>query len=258
MPWYDEPVELLEKVVRSLANVADRLFALDGAYARVPDARPSSPPEQAQVIARTAAEIGMECLILTPHRVWVGQVEKRTHLLQNACDSDWICWVDADHIVHGDRDQIRQELADTAEDVVDVPYHYPPPPGDLEEASGTEWHYGLSGTSVWTPHFFRPLSGIRYERFHYWISALKDGQRVWMWADAGQQSYPQLPHKQVRCDYHVEHECLLREKKQILRNRAFCNDRVHVVEATGQEDDLAEAPKPRYDYDFNPVPTFPS
>jgi len=248
LAWYDEPPKLLDKSVRAIATVADKVVALDGAYERVPDGKPSSPKAQARVIARAAEDVGLDCIILTPHRLWKGQVEKRSRLLQMACEGDWFCWFDADHIVHGDRDQIRAELEETTADVLTVPYHYPKHPRrNLEESSGTDWHYRLAGTTVETPHFFRCLTGIRLERLHYWLSAMKDGRRHWLWSDSSD-TYPYVPHKKSKSDYYVNHECLLRDSKRIMRNRAFCNDRVAIVAETGQEDHLESLAPPKYDY----------
>ena len=98
-----------------------------------------------------------------------------------------------------------------------------------------------------TPHIFRALPGMRYERFHWWLSGLLDGRRVWL--DGGDGSYPHPVRLAGVADYHVEHVCLRRTEAKILGNRAFCNDRMAVVQRTGQEDDVPGLPNPVWDYE---------
>src|SRR5512134_3918183 len=91
LAWWDERPEDLVDCVKGMANVADRVIALDGAYRRYPAATITSPADQAEAIASTAADVGLDCLILTPDRLWAGQLEKRTYLVQAAAvQSDWI------------------------------------------------------------------------------------------------------------------------------------------------------------------------
>lgn len=238
LAWFDEPLDQLDECVRALPVVADRLVAVDGGYSRYPGAKPSSPKNQADQIRATCREVGIDCVIHTPTRIWAGQVQKRSHLLQLAADgSDWFLPIDADHILDGDRDDVRAELGSADVDVFSVDYFTPMNcDRPLEESAAVEWHRQIAGRTQEIPHFFRSLPCVRVERFHWWYSAVKDGERVWLYGgDRG----PRAAERKLRADYRVEHRCLFREPKQILRNRDFCEDRVTIVRETGQEDDLA-------------------
>lgn len=249
LPWWDEPPELLEACVRGLADIADRVVAVDGAYRRYPGATISSPPEQAEAIRAAARAVGLRCLILSPDRLWAGQVEKRTFLLNaGAVGSDWLAVVDADHIVHADRQAARAELESYGPDidVVAVPFYTPLDPSrPLEATVATGWHRNQAGQHLALLHLFRTLPGIRCEKFHWWYSALKDGRRTWLFANIGERW---LPEHAMTARYLVEHRCLLRDERRMLAGRAFCNDRVKVVAQTGQEDDVPGLPEPVWDY----------
>lgn len=67
--WYDEPIEILERVRESVAPLVDRIVELDGAWQGFPAA----------------------------HHQWKSQAEKRTALYQKASvDADWVLVIDAD------------------------------------------------------------------------------------------------------------------------------------------------------------------
>lgn len=245
--WYDERPEDLEACVRGMASIADRLVAVDGAYARYPDARMRSPSEQAQTIIDTALAAGLDCRVYVPDRLWAGQVEKRSFLLAEAAkDSDWIAIADADWIIHGDRDATRAELARFGRDidVVSVPFYTPS--SDTPPATG--WHRGVAGTRTFMAHLFRPLPGLHVERFHWMYAAHKNGRPVWMWYGRTKADWPILPQHPLAAEYEIEHRTLLRDERHVLASRAFCNDRVRVVELTGQEDDRPGLPPPAFDY----------
>lgn len=241
LAWFDEPLEDLDLCIRSLPVIADRLVAVDGGYERYPGAEASSPKDQAAFIRQTAKEVGLDVKVVTPCKVWRGQVEKRTHLLGLAAEgSDWIVGVDADHVLHGVRYSARHELAGLDErerpaDAVDITYYTPLNyDRSLQESAAGEWHAGLAGDYALITGLFRSLPGYRVERHHWWYSALKDGERHWVWG--GDSAYPRVRVHQMKAPLMVEHRCLFRQTKHILANREFCKDRERLVREHGQED----------------------
>jgi hypothetical protein len=244
--WYDEKPEDLELCIRGLANIADRVVAVDGAYRRYPNAQIASPPEQAETIRRTAAEVGLECDVVIPDRLWAGQVEKRSFVLARASvGSDWVAIVDTDWIVHTDRHSARGELERVRQDVVTVTLFTPS--SDMPFATG--WHRRMAGSRAQIQHFFRSLPGLRVEKVHWWYSALKNGKRVWMWHG---HKPGDMPVYKMRTEYEIEHRTLLRDERHILENRAFCNDRKMVWAQTGQEDDMPGLLAPVFDFVTEP------
>ena len=262
LAWYDEPTDLLEACVRGAAEIADRIVAIDGAYRRYPDAQPASPSEQVDTIRRVAAEVGLEADVYIPDQLWAGQVEKRTFLLRRAAEgSDWLALIDADHIIHANREAARKELEEYDPSVVllTVPFYTPTNPvRSVRKSSASHWHAGLAGKWIDHTHLVRALPGFRVERFHYWYSALYRGKRVWVpfggtpSRKLGARPYPVMPAHPIEAYYEVEHVTLLRDERHILAGRAFCNDRVMVVKQTGQEDDVPGLPPPVFDYETVP------
>jgi hypothetical protein len=253
--WYDERPEDLEACIRGMADIADKVVAVDGAYRRYPDAHIASPPEQADTIRRVAAEVGLECDVVVPDRLWAGQIEKRSFVLQRASvGTDWIAIVDTDWIIHADRATARKELQrchDRGVDVVTVTMSTPS--GDA--APATNWHQRMSGTRTPIQHFFRPLPDLKVETLHWYYSATKNGQKVWMWHGRrrrGAARLPILPPYPLRARYLIEHVTFQRDQRHILAGRAFCNDREMVLRLTGQEDDVPGLPPPVFDYDTVP------
>lgn len=249
LAWFDERPEDLERCVRGIAVAADKLIAVDGAYARYPNAAIRSPLAQELAIRRTAAEVGLQVRVYIPDRLWAGQVEKRSFMFSVAAPtSDWVEVVDADWSISGDREQVRAELDHfrAAVDVVRVDFHTPA--GD-QVASG--WHQRAEGTTISLPHFFRSLPQMRVERFHWQYGAVKNGQPVWLWGnrDATRPLVRQYP---LRSPYRIEHLSLQRSEAQVRASRAFLNDRVKVVALTGQEDDQPGLPPPEFDFDTMP------
>jgi hypothetical protein len=234
-----------------MATIADRLVAVDGAYARYPGATKGSPIDQVEAIAEAANEVGIEVVGVFPDRLWAGQVEKRSYALQKAAeDSDWIAVVDADWIISGNRKKARAELAGYGADidVVSVPFYTPP--GNGQVASG--WHNRVQDSQVWLPHIFRALPEITVERYHWYIGARKGKHLIWLWGPPGE-GRAVLPPHQLEAPYLIEHMTLHRTEEQVLASRAFLNDRVMVVGMTDQEDDLPELPRPVFDYETIPL-----
>jgi hypothetical protein len=244
LSWWNERPEDLIACVRGVAEIADRIVAVDGAYARYPGATVTSPPDQAEAIRATASAAGLECVIVEPNRLWAGQVAKRSVLLAEAAKgSDWIAIVDADWIIHADRDAARAELQTVHEDVVSVPMWTPA--SGQEPATG--WHRKVAGSRSEQAHLFRPLPELRAETMHAWYSALVDGERVW--AMKGNRPHRRvLDQHRLRARYEIEHRSLFRTEEQCQASRAFCNDRELVLALTGQEDDMPGLPPPAFDY----------
>lgn len=243
--WYDERPADLERCVRGMATIADRVIAVDGAYRRYPDAAISSPKEQADVIFQTAKDIGLDCMVHIPTRLWAGQVEKRSFtLVHAAAQSDWLAVVDADWVISGDRETARAELEAQGPNVDVMSVSIYTPPG---KQIATGWHRDESGTRYQIAHLFRSLPGFQVEGAHWQYSAIRRGRRVWMWhgPDSRRKVLEQHP---LQARYEIEHRTLHRTEKQILDSRAFCNDRELVIRLTGQEDDVPGLPAPVFDY----------
>jgi hypothetical protein len=251
LSWWNEKPEDLVACVRGMADVADRVVALDGAYRRYPNGTARSDGSQVEAIRETALAAGLDPLIIQPSRTWTGEIEKRSALLALAAShSDWVVVVDADHIIHADKDAVREEMKSSGVDVFDVPFFTPVASGTaVEKVSATNWHRQQANSEVRYPLLFRSLPGITVEKRHWWYSAYKDGAKVWL---SGGDEGPSAVHGTFRSRYTVEHRCLMRSEEQMLAARAWYNDRVKVVEATGQEDFMPGLPEPAYDYETIP------
>lgn len=238
--WWNEPIEMLTAAVASVAAVADRIVALDGAYRRYPKATIASDPAQAEAIRSVALDNGIEPLVVKPNRLWAGQIEKRTELMRLASDgSDWTFILDADYVVTADRDRVRRQIESGGFDVYEVPLVTPE--GDY----ATNWHRGQSAMpESWVPLVFRAFPGIRVEDHHWWYSAEKDGERVWLWG--GSDRYRSLPHGTL-ADIRVTHTTNLRFGERVLDNRSWYNDVYRVSAKSGQEDDRDGLDDPIYD-----------
>lgn len=251
LSWWDESPEDLDRCVRNMANIADRVVAVDGAYKRYPGATVLSPKGQAEAIKEAADSVGIECIIHYPDRLWAGQVEKRTHLISAAAEgSDWIAVLDTDHIVTADKKRVRKELAslDDYIDVVHVDFVTPANENRvLKQSAATNWHGSMSNTTIKIGAIFRSLGDMRVEGCHWVYSGLKNGRRTLMlYGVPGTFGYV------LKSRYSVEHRTLYRDDEHIRANRAFCNDRIKVVEMTGQEDDIPGLPDPVWDFDTIP------
>lgn len=244
--WWNERPEDLDACVRGLGNAVDRVVALDGAYIRYPKATPVSPADQHDAIRSAAKAVGIECLILTPDKLWAGQVEKRSFLLGAASvGSDWIVTVDADHVITANREHIRFMLERVQEDALEAAYRTPVnPKRSLKASAAGIWHIEQTAEVTYIPLFWRVLAGMRVEYRHWWYSAMKPGGRIWLWGGDGR--YPGIYHGRMdQCE--VEHRTLFRTPEQIRASRAFLNDREQIVAATGQEDWQPGLPDPVYD-----------
>jgi len=251
LAWWNERPEDLVSCIEGIANVADRVVALDGSYARYPEATVSSCRDEYAAIVDTATRLGLDHMVLRPSRLWRGQVEKRNVLYAIASvGSDFMVVVDADHIIHADRSEVRTFLETTNADVINVPFETPVNPvRSLSDSAVGVWHEGMAGSTIMLPHIYRALPNIRVESRHWCISALKDGQRVWLW-NCGS-GYPDAIHTVIPIPYRVEHRALFRTAEQIRMSRGFLNDREMVASVTGQEDDRDDLPRPVFTYEQN-------
>ena len=157
--WNERPADLTA-CIAGAAKIADRVVALDGAYRRYPGATVTSDPRQAKAIRAACEKAGIECLIVTPDRLWAGQIEKRSYLLALATvGSEWIVTLDADHIIDTDREAVRAELYNSTADVVEVPFITPrnTKRGDVRSAAG-QWHLAQAAAPQMIPPVRRPSS----------------------------------------------------------------------------------------------------
>lgn len=117
LAWYDEPVEFLDRCVRSLAGVVDDVVALDGAWEWMPGAGVCSPPEQYQAIVDAAEAVGLPLWIGGPEHgePYESQVTKRADLMEIAGDgADWIFVIDGDeYVTYCDSQHVRAALDET-------------------------------------------------------------------------------------------------------------------------------------------------
>lgn len=251
LAWWNESPRDLVACINGIANIADRLVTVDGAYARYPGATVRSPGVQVAAITRAAKACGLELLTIAPDRLWAGQVEKRTRLLQEAAKgSDWIVVVDADHIVHTDRDAARRALEQVPEDVLGVAVTFwTPIPEDktLAEVAATNWHVGVAGRRIVQNQIIRAIPDLHVVDKHWIYQGTYKGQPV-------EVKYGGPPLYVLPVEYEVEHRTLFRSEEQMRASRAFLNDRMKVVEMTGQEDDREDLPRPEFDYETIPYP----
>jgi hypothetical protein len=121
LAWFDETPETLDRCVRSLACVCDRLIALDGRWELFPGEAFVSPEDQRDAILEAARGAGVAGMLVAPGSVFASQVAKRAMLMSLAGDTDWLLVIDADeHITDADPDELRLRLAATTRDVCRV------------------------------------------------------------------------------------------------------------------------------------------
>lgn len=249
LAWWNERPADLEACVKGLAAIADRVVAVDGAYRRYPGATVSSPPEQARAIRRAAKEVGLECVIVKPDRLWAGQIEKRTALMQHAAEgSDWVVIVDADHVIKGDRESVRRQVEAIPEDADWVNVKFVTPKNKarpLDKSAATPWHAKLAGQTLVMAQIFRAYPNFRCVGNHWTYLAEKNGQDITLLYN-NDQGGPVLE------DYVTEHRTLFRDEAHILAGRQFCDDRELVKSLTGQEDDVPGLPSPKWGYKIPP------
>lgn len=257
LAWWNERPEDLKACVAGIANVADRIIAVDGAYSRYPGATIKSPKEQHEALIQAAREFDLDLITPSIDRLWAGQVEKRNFMMREASvDCDWIMVVDTDHIIKTVRDEARVEIEQITlnHDVDVIDAHLFTPLNEtvpIETSAAGKWHEESSSKILNIAHFHRPYPEFTVDRFHYWYSAVKNGEKIWMWYGDG--SARDARHVGLETQYQIIHRTLFRSPEQVLASRGFLNDRAWVVRETGQEDDRPDLPRPVYDYTTMPI-----
>jgi hypothetical protein len=237
LAWFDEPPDLLEQAVDSVAVVADRVVAVDGGYELAPGAKPLSPRPQAERIRKAARAAGLELILVEPSGLWKGQVAKRHFMLRLAAqESDWVMPLDADWCVFGNREQVREEIGRTKAEALTVDFSTPENDDrPLAESAAERWHVQTAGRVYQYPLLYRVLPDMSMDLSHWGYSALRPGtgDRIAYWDR--RVAKKQARTAKVTSDLLIEHLCLFRDSKQIMRNREFCARRDKQVKAHGAE-----------------------
>lgn len=238
LSWFDEDPEMLHDFVLSLDGAVDKLVAVDGAYARYAYAATRSDPEQADALVDACDEINLPLDLYVPERIWQGQIEKRNFLTENALPgSDWIFTLDADCRLRGSASEFRRELEHVDVHRVNLEERTPADPDrSLDDTSPTPWHRWLADNTIRIGLVLRALPGLRYERFHWWVSGVDNGRRLWVFGGDNDSTYPHGASHDLEAPFWVEHRCHFRTEEEVLARRAFYADRVDLVAATGHED----------------------
>ena len=170
LAWYDERPDWLAATVESLRLLeADHLVAVDGAYEHFPDARSTSPPDQAAAITAACARSGFRCEIHHPTAPWATEVEKRNYLFREGqrLGADWFFVVDADEVVQ-DATDVEAQLAQTELDVAAPLFHDLAAPRHIRHAAAPRR----------LRMFFRAIPGLRVQVNHH-TYVTPDGRRLW-------------------------------------------------------------------------------
>lgn len=188
--WYDEQPSMLGAAVQGLAQVADEIIAVDGAYALFPKAKTRSHPNQAETILRAAETAGVGCTIHRPSQLFFGnEIEKRNLSLKLAApfceEGDWILVWDGDyHTMRCDPEIVRAELAAT--DCLAATYtllegrdYMSGEDEALEKFAresyvSTEWTLFTRGIYRWAPD-------LHYEKAHFLMNGTYEGRKVWVY-----------------------------------------------------------------------------
>lgn len=169
--WYDEHPRWLAATTTAAAKLADTITAIDGAYLRYPQGRPSSGGEQAETIHTTATAAGITCTIHTPATVWYGdEIHKRNHALKLALTNaepydDWLLIIDGDEILTYASELTRHDLKHTEHNTAEVTNY-------TTATNPNDW----SGTSR---RLFRCFPTMRYTTTHFTLEATyEDGDTI--------------------------------------------------------------------------------
>lgn len=113
--WYDEPVELLERCLTSLVDVAELLVIADGRWELFGDGQPTKSPLEQRQLVRELARRFRYSLCLDSVDPWPSQVAKRSSVYELAsAEAEWTFVIDADeHVEHCDADALRAALSAT-------------------------------------------------------------------------------------------------------------------------------------------------
>lgn len=237
LSFYDESPLWLTATVASLAGIAGRVVAVDGAYSLYPQARASSPVEQHQALVETAAACRIPLTLHVPTNPWQGnEVEKRNATVQLAraagCrDGWWLMVVDADMVVIRASGGLHHALAKTDCDVAEVAVTHRDDPHQnpvIEQAAST----GMWQTRSEQPYrlLYRSTDSLRYEGSHYIVR--NDSGFLW-----GNQAQDTLPACDVTMELEFDHRSRLRDLERRTQQKAY----YRVRDAVGAET-LAVAP----------------
>lgn len=234
LAWWNEPPWLLTQCVRSLAPFCDAVVAVDGAWELVDGGKAKSPKAQGDAIEKAAREAGLDADVYVPDGIWPGQVSKRSAMIALAAkDSDWVISVDSDHMLTGDPEAFRTELAASDADCFRVKFFTPLPDGfDLDRAPH-DWHRSLAGKTTLVPLLFYAYESMRFEDRHFHVSALREGRRIAIVGCNGR--YPPGVTDDLRAPFVVEHRCFDRPQELLDRNRDFCLKRDALYRTDGFE-----------------------
>lgn len=238
LAWFDEPEEMLYRAVNSSAVIADRIIAADGAYAMVRDKAPESPPSQKEAIERAAEDAGLELGFLSS-RVWGGQVEKRNALLAAATEDlqrgDWVMPLDADWALHGIREEIRHELNTHKVEQFRVKFRQTDNPNrNIRRDAPHAWHMNYNGKTRLEPLLFRAMEDMKLDKSHWDYSGVRpNGMRIGF--SGGARTYRGAITNDMKATFLVEHRCMFRDDKTLVRNKEFCRLRDAEKKATGVE-----------------------
>lgn len=219
LAWWDEPPEDLAACVASMANLCDRVVAVDGAYVMTPGGKAVSPQEQVRAIEEAALAADIDCVVWAPKRLWPGQVAKRCYMLRVAASgSDWVMNLDADHRIVCDREAVRGVLEESESDWIQHWLRTPVPPGtNVQEVAPHAWHANAAGSTVKHSFLKRALTRLRVMDHHWWYMGEKDGMLVRLGMGA---PLPTAPHEFLD-GLRVDHLCFSRDRERLERNRLY-------------------------------------
>lgn len=222
--WYDEHPSWLAATVASCSKLCDHIIAVDGAYALFPGAlnKPTSGPEQADAIARTADSLGMGCTIHVPTEPWwENEVGKRNALFGIAeaigtYGDDWLLLIDADEVLSDCPADTRQRLEECDEDVGEVFLWE----RDDEQAARFSGAATLSGHNI--RRLYRLLPQMTIGPQHHQLRVTKDGKHQYV-SDAAR-IHPLAPSLSL-IDVRIEHRNIYRDPGRIVNKRAYYSKR---------------------------------
>lgn len=153
--WWNEPPRFLDRCARSLEGVADALVSADGAWQLQPDGTPASPGKQIDTLDRAASDAGLFHIKLRHHGLWTSQVAKRGTLYQRAVEltgCDWLLVIDGDEWIDHYDPKLRDELAQTTENVARIHYETRSPRLKKRELRIRRLFRGVPGITVRETH----------------------------------------------------------------------------------------------------------
>lgn len=214
LSWYDESPSWLAACVASIAPHVDHVVAVDGAYAHYPDARAMSDRLQAETIVATCEGAGVSCTLHRPATYWIGgEVEKRTAMFR-LCQAhrdgfdDWYWVIDADCVVTQCPRDLRDRLADTEANSVEVMlWERRDWVGDHPEVAQTM--VLPTGVEQKMPMLFRALKDMQVVGTHYTYGGF-DADGEWHYTWGSRAIGPDDP--DVFNDVRVEHRSIWRDK----------------------------------------------